>query len=170
MFSGFRDFPAGAPAAPNPALCGAGLPFLRTSHSGTGDSNVGSFSSTEGHCINIVTGAITNGQFTFDFGSGNTFFGTYVGNVQLPLPALVGDSRGITLTYTITGGTGTFSGASGILLGVGELTFVAVGSGVAPVGHIEINTVPEPATFLLLATGLACAGRIVRKRRRLGRN
>jgi len=169
LFSGFRDFPAGARATPNPALCGAGLPFLRTSHSGTGDSNVGSFSSTEGHCINVATGAITNGQFTFDFGNGNTFFGTYVGNVQLPLPALAGDTRGVTLTYTITGGTGTFSGASGILLGAGELTFITTAGGVAPMGHIEINTVPEPATFLLLATGLACAGGIARKWR-LGRN
>lgn len=34
VFSGFRDFPVGAPAAPNPGLCGGGPPILRTTHLG----------------------------------------------------------------------------------------------------------------------------------------
>jgi hypothetical protein len=40
---------------------------------------LGSFTSTESHCLNSATGNLSNGLFTFDFGGGNTFFGTYVG-------------------------------------------------------------------------------------------
>lgn len=133
---------------------------------GTGNSNFGLFNSTESHCVNVATGGIFNGQFTFDFDNGNTFFGTYVGTLQLPVPAPPGENRAIVLTYTITGGTGVFAGASGTLLGVGALTFSATG----PSSHIEINTIPEPATFLLLATGFAWAGGVVCKRRKPNAN
>jgi hypothetical protein len=42
---------------------------------------LGSFTSTESHCQNNATGNIFDGLFTFDFGGGNTFFGTYVGTL-----------------------------------------------------------------------------------------
>ncbi len=50
---------------------------------GTGTSNLGSLTTNESHCGNRATGALFNGLFTFDFGSGNTFFGTYTGVINL---------------------------------------------------------------------------------------
>ena len=81
-FVGSRDF-SGAPSiVPNPGRCGAFPPNVSvTQPPGVGASNLGSFTSTESHCVNPQEGStqnLFNGQFTFDFGVGNSFFGTYV--------------------------------------------------------------------------------------------
>jgi hypothetical protein len=74
-----------------------------------------------------MTGNLSNGQFTFDLGGGNTFFGTYVRTVALPLPPPPGTVAAVSEMFTVTGGTGLFTGASGSLIAAGGL----LGTGLA---------------------------------------
>lgn len=170
-FTGSRDFTGGTGPVPNPVRCGAAPPnFLVNNPPGIGTSNLGSFTSTESGCQNNATGNVFDGLFTFDFGGGNTFFGTYVGTLVgiPPPPPPPGTVLSVSFTYTLTGGTGSFVNASGNLLGTGTITLNR-----PPIGnssHIDIRgtitTVPEPATMVLLGSGLAGVGAAVRKRRK----
>ncbi len=174
-FTGSRAYSGGRGLVPDPVRCGPAPPnFLATLPPGVGASNLGSFTSTENHCVNTTTGPTTgtifDGLFTFDFGGSNTFFGTYVGTVVgiPPPPAPPGTILTVTFNYTLTGGTGSFVNASGNLLGTGTVTVNPL-----PIGdssRIDINgtitTIPEPATMVLLGTGLAGIGAAVRKRRK----
>jgi hypothetical protein len=143
---------------------------LVTNPPGVGASNLGSFTSTESQCQNNATGNVFDGLFTFDFGGGNTFFGTYVGTILgiPPPPTPPGTILTVTFNYTLTGGTGSFVNASGSLLGTGTTT-----TNPPPIGSSSrinisgtITTIPEPATMVLLGTGLAGIGAAVRKRRK----
>ena len=170
-FTGSREFSGGQGPVPNPARCGAAPPNFSVTHPpGVGASNLGSFTSTESQCQNNATGNVFDGRFTFDFGGGNTFFGTYVGTLVgiPPPPPPPGTVLDVSFTYTLTGGTGIFVGASGSLLGTGTITLNPL-----PIGnssHIDISgtvtTIPEPATVLLLSSGLAGVGAAVRRRRK----
>lgn len=168
-FTGSRDVFNAPFAAPDIGRCGAPAPpnLLSAFPPGTGTSNLGAFTTAESHCVNVATGNLSNGLFTFDFGGGNTFFGTYVGTATLPP---VGGVVPLSQTFTVTGGTGLFTGASGSFTGIGARIEA---NGVANI-HLDfagtITTVPEPATVVLLGSGLAGVGAAVRKRRKSQRD
>jgi len=160
-FFGSRDTFDGSPAVPNPARCGTPAPpnlFLDLP-AGSGVSNLGAFTHKDSHCTNVATGNIFNGLFDWDFGGGDTIFGTFLGTITLPP---VNGVASFVETFTLTGGTGRYLDSSGSFLATGSVTFKP--NGLAD-SHLEfrglITTVPEPAALALLALGLVgmAAGR-----------
>ena len=166
---GSRDTVNGPPPAPDIGRCGAPAPpnLLLIIPPHTGTSNLGAFTAIDSHCVNVATGNIFDGLFAWDFGGGNTFFGTFLGtSAPLPTPGMLAFSE----TFTLTGGTGFFTGASGSLIATGTVAFNPNGTSNSHADFTgTINTVPEPTTILLLGTGLAGVGAAVRKRRKKGK-
>jgi len=72
----------------------------------------------------------------------------------------------ISQIFTVTGGTGLFTGTSGSFTGIGARIEA---NGMANI-HLDfngtVNTIPEPMTLVLLGTGLAGVAAKVRRRRK----
>lgn len=132
----------------------------------TGTSNLGAFQSTQSHCIvSAPPTAIVDGLFTYDFGLGDTLFGTYTGNVAASATAGVFNS---TENLLVTGGTGRFLGATGSITTNGQLFFAqGLGNFSGSVnGTLNLaNAVPEPAGWALTIGGVGLIGGGLRRRR-----
>ncbi len=166
-FTGSRQHLNNPPSAADVGRCGAAPPnFFTTLNPGTGTSNLGAFASTGSNCVNVATGDISNGLFSFNFANGNTLFGTISGTTA----PRVGDVATNFFTFSITGGTGLFNGATGTLSGPGTLTFITGGFNLTNTFSGTITTVPEPTTLLLLGTGLAGVVAKVRKKRKANKS
>nr|WP_277754200.1 PEPxxWA-CTERM sorting domain-containing protein [Porphyrobacter sp. GA68] len=136
----------------------------------SGISNLGSFTPTLSHCIQLplsVTGPslFDLGEFTFDFGGGDTLIGTYSGELNLLSQGLFSVSQ----SHLVTGGTGFFAGATGSFASSGTLSFLGGRPTVSQAfqGTLNIPAVPEPSTWAMLVAGFGAIGAAMRGRRRL---
>jgi len=146
---------------PDPS-CSAGQvlvnfnPGNSTAH---GTSNLGDFGPSQTHCI--APGMPYTGVFSFAFDLGDILNGTTAGH--LVPTATVGVFNSF-VTYTVTGGTGRFLGATGLLNGVGLLDRRPI----RPVNHLDISgtlnlpAVPEPTSWALMVGGFGLAGIAIR--------
>ncbi|MBT2188889.1 PEPxxWA-CTERM sorting domain-containing protein [Sphingobium sp. H33] len=122
---------------------------------------MGDFGPSQSHCI--APGQPYTGIFSFAFDPGNDLFGTTAGSMTPTATPGVFNSF---VTYTVTGGTGRFLGASGSIAGVGLLDRRPA----RPLNHLDLTgtlnmpAVPEPATWGLMLTGLGLTGAAMRRR------
>jgi hypothetical protein len=136
----------------------------------TGTSNFGAFTPTMSVCITpLPVGPLTDGFFTWEFAGGDTLSGTFTGGTAGVFDPTVTSVLDLTENYVIAGGTGLFAGATGNILGIGTLTIFTDRPASSTTNLTgTITTVPEPATMLLLSTGLAGVGAAIKKRRKKG--
>lgn len=134
-----------------------------------GMSNLGGLTPTLSHCIQLPTSTsgptpFDLGEFTFDFGTGDSLFGTYSGFLSFLSPGLFAVNQ----THVVTGGTGFYLGSAGGFASSGTLSF--------PAGRPTINqtfagtlqvpaAIPEPGTWLMLILGFGVVGAAMRARR-----
>ena len=139
--------------------------------SSTGMSNLGAFASTQSHCIagppnpmNPVR-QITDGEFTYAFAQGDSFFGTYSGQVTFANGVVTGVEN-----LTVTGGTGRFINATGTVLAMGTLSFGMVNGSTVGIfngtvnGMLNAPAIPEPASWAMMIAGFGLAGAAARRR------
>jgi hypothetical protein len=157
------SFNINTPAAPS-AACPAPLLDLRFGPDNTGGtSNFGTFSYTQAHCAVGGPGAYGGGVFQYLFDAGDSLSGTYSGVLS---PSGTMGLLNNTISYVVTGGTGRFAGASGLIDGTGTLDFR---SGVARAdlnlaGNLNLAAVPEPSSWALMIGGLGLTGAAMRRR------
>jgi hypothetical protein len=105
-----------APGARCPA------PLLLVSLQGGGTAtHIGKYTITNSHCVDPVTGALTDGSFVKTAANGDQIVGTYVGSTTVIQPPSPVGIFGINGTITFTGGTGRFGGATGTTSMAGTL-------------------------------------------------
>jgi hypothetical protein len=114
-------------------------------------TGLGGFDLISSFVFNMLSGTGTGG-FEFSQG-GNSFSGTIATSA-----AAVATGPGFEISYTITGGTGVYLGATGS--GSGLIRLVAEASAAPPLAYLEagimnVSVVPEPATSLLMLGGAA---------------
>jgi hypothetical protein len=132
---------------------------------GFNHSNLGSFTSFLDQCVlPPPPTAAYDGHFSFDFGGGDTLFGT-TGSVVTPAGA-----PGVftaTAAYFVGGGTGRFAGATGTVLDAMTVDFNGGpddGRGTFN-GFLYLQPVPEPGAWALMLAGLASIGAVAGRRR-----
>jgi hypothetical protein len=147
---------------PDPS-CAAGqvlVNFNPGNSTAAGTSNFGAFGPSQTHCI--APGSPYTGIFTFTFGLGDTLFGTTAG--FMTPTAIIGVANSFN-TYTVTGGTGQFAGATGVINGVGLLDRRPA----RPLNSLDLTgtlnlPVPEPATWAMMMVGFGLMGAALRRR------
>lgn len=135
-----------------------------------GTSNLGSFATTQTHCIALPPPANYNdGLFSYAFAQGDTLMGTYFGTLSFSVtPGLLDNIQ----YYAVTGGSGRFLGASGSFTGIGTLD-LRPGANLFSQqnfnGSLALPAVPEPATWLMLIAGFGLIGFVLRRQKPLTR-
>ena len=145
------------------ASCAAGqvlVNFNPGNSTAAGTSNFGNFGPSQTHCIS--PGQPYAGTFSFAFGIGDTLFGTTTGFMT---PTAITGVVNSFNTYTVTGGTGQFAGASGVINGVGLLDRRPA----RPLNSLDLTgslnlPVPEPATWAMMVVGFGLLGGALRRR------
>jgi hypothetical protein len=161
-----NDTPTPGPSA----SCAAGqilVDFNPGNSTAVGTSNLGAFGPSATHCI--APGTPYAGVFSFDFASGNVLSGTTAGYMTPTVTPGVANSF---VTFTATGGTGFFLGASGTIAGQGLLDRRPL----RPLNQLSLNgvlnlpavAVPEPASWALMIAGFGVVGAAQRRARRRG--
>jgi hypothetical protein len=131
----------------------------------SGTSTFGNFIPTQSHCISAPPPSnYTNGLFSWDFGGGDVLSGIYDGTLTAAGPGLFDNVQ----NFSVTGGTGRFNDANGVIGGTGTVQFVSGGPANGSldfVGELDIPDVPEPASLALLFGGFSAMGMLLRRRR-----
>ena len=144
----------------------APLPFrgIISHANSTGSSNLGSFTYSHNACTQGAMGPVV-GNFELDFGS-SLLSGGFEGFsvARLGTPGLFDQQ----FTYSVTGGSGLFAGATGSFMNVGTVDV----RGGPPSrlafqfdGAINAPAVPEPATWAMMLFGFGAVGYAVRSRK-----
>jgi len=102
---------------------GCPAPQLLTTLEGGGTAtHVGKYTIVNSHCVDPITGVLTDGSFTKTAANGDQLFGTYVGNSSVIQPPAPVGIFAVTGTLTYTGGTGRFADITGTAIMEGTLT------------------------------------------------
>jgi hypothetical protein len=160
----FSGSATATPVVAPDASC-APLPFrgIIAPAASSGESNFGSFLYSHNVCTQGATGPVV-GTFSIDFGV-SSFSGSLIGAsvARAGTPGLFDQ----TFDYTITGGTGSFLGATGSFVNVGTVdtrggppSRLALNFN----GQINAPAVPEPTTWSLMIAGFGLVGAAIRRR------
>lgn len=136
----------------------------------TGTSNFGNFAADMTACLHTpFPAAITDGVFTWTFDDGDTLDGTWSGlDTRVNLPD-GGHLLTINESYVVTGGTGAFLDATGLINETGS----AVSTGISAIANYTFDgtiagpnlvATPEPGSLALIGTGVLTLAAFIRGR------
>ncbi len=133
----------------------------------SGTSNLGNFSYIASHCIaGMPPGPYSDGLWEWTF-AGGTLSGTHDG---LLTATMVPFQFNVLETLLVTGGSGVFAGATGMLTATGTVTFGELDGNFVSFGEANFRGevtaagIPEPATWAMLVAGFGAVGVASRRR------